>query len=74
MNFHRVANKAVLDKLLFKEVGMAVPKSTQTRVGMIEINQVRRSSLFSLPHYQGYQAFFQFSFYLHYHATKATLW
>ena len=30
---------------LFKEVGMAVPKSMQTKVGMIEIGQVRRSSL-----------------------------
>ena len=35
---------------LFKEVGMAAPKSIQTRVGMIEINQVQRSSiLFPTP-------------------------
>ena len=30
---------------LFKEVEMAVPQSIQTRVEMIEINQVQRSSL-----------------------------
>ena len=30
---------------LYKEVRMAVPKSTQTRVGMTKINQAQRSSV-----------------------------
>ena len=40
---YQISNK--YKKKLFYEVGMAVLKSMQTRVGMIEINQVQRSSL-----------------------------